>query len=83
MAEENAKSYLIGMTFGTQGFSELLITYPSLEFRDSKWRIQFGRQNCESYLIGMIFGTRGFLESLIMNPISKFINRNGGSNMAY
>ena len=29
MADENAKSYLIGMKFGTRGFSESPITDPS------------------------------------------------------
>ena len=74
MADDNANSYLIGMIFGTGRFLRSLITDPSSEFRDLKWRIQYGGRQCKSYLIGMIFGARRFLRSLITNPSSEYIN---------
>ena len=39
MVDENAKSYLIGMIFGTREFSGSLIMNPSSNFRSSKLRV--------------------------------------------
>ena len=50
MADENEKSYLIGMKFGTRGFFKSLITNLSSKFRNSKWRIQYGERKCKKLL---------------------------------
>ena len=47
MADEKAKSYLIGMIFETRGFLVSLITNPHSKFRNSKRRIQYGGQKCK------------------------------------
>ena len=39
--EENAKSYLIGIMFGTQLFLGSLITNPNSKFRNPKWWFQY------------------------------------------
>ena len=50
MADQNAKSYLIEMEFGTWWFLESLITNPSSIFRNLKFGIQFGEQKCKTLL---------------------------------
>ena len=50
MADGNAKSYLIRMIFRTRGFLGSLITNPSSEFRNSKWRIEYCGIKCKKLL---------------------------------
>ena len=47
MANWNAKSYLIGMKFGTRGFLISPITNSSKIHRNSKFRVQYGAPKCE------------------------------------
>ena len=47
MADQNAKSYLIRMKFGTRGFSGSLITNQRWTFRNSKWRMQYRWLTCK------------------------------------
>ena len=42
MSDENKKSYLIAMKFGTRGFLISLITNSNSTFRNSKSQIQYG-----------------------------------------
>ena len=38
------------LKFSTRSFLASLITNPSLKFKDSKWRIQYGRRKCKQSL---------------------------------
>ena len=75
MADENAKSYLIWMIFGTREFLGSLITNPCSKFINSKWRPNIANQSKKNYLIGMKFGTPGFLGSLITCGNPHFSNQ--------
>ena len=50
MADQNVKSYLIEIIFGTREFLTTLITNLSWKIRNSKWRIQYGGQKYEKLL---------------------------------
>ena len=83
MADENAKSYLIGMIFGTSEFLGSLITNPSSTFRNSEWRIQYGGRQCKKLLNWddiwylRVFGIADYGFKLKGQKI-----KNGGFNMA-
>ena len=49
MADWNAKIYLIGIQFGTRGFSASLIAIPSLTFINSPCQMQYGGQKCKKH----------------------------------
>ena len=50
MADENAKSYLIRIEFGTRRFLGSLITNPRSTYRNSKWPIRYGGRKCNKLL---------------------------------
>ena len=47
MARENAKSYLIGMKFGTYGFLGSLSKNLASKFSNLKWWVQYGGPKCK------------------------------------
>ena len=74
MADDNAKSYLVGMIIATPRFLGSLIMNLSSKFRSSKWRIQYDRKNVKSHLNRMKLGTRDLLTSLFKYSSSIYRN---------
>ena len=74
MADENPKSLGIRWKSVYWGFLRSVITNPSSDFQNSRWRIQYGGRKFEKSRNWMKIGILGFLRSLITNPSSDFQN---------
>ena len=70
MAKRKFKKYPILIKFGIWGFLISLITNLSMNFRNSKWLIQYDGHKSKNYPIEIQVTIASFFELLITNPFS-------------